>query len=176
MKKETAHQRFDGQRENEVVQFVFRRHIIAMRKGFYMILFPFGLGSVPVLLDPMMDNVWLLFLPFICLGVGLLLFSYQFMNWYFTIYIVTNERIRRIVQHGFFGRDVFDIDLDKIQNISYSIPGFFGEVFHFGTIIIQTLTGDLIINLADKPAKIYNQLQDLVRESRLSEKVEDEIE
>lgn len=67
------------------------------------------------------------------------LFSYQFMNWYFTIYIVTNERIRRIVQHGFFGRDVFDIDLDKIQNISYSIPGFFGEVFHFGTIIIQTL-------------------------------------
>ena len=174
--KETAHQRFDGQRENEVVQFVFRRHIIAMRKGFYMILFPFGLGSVPVLLDPMTDNVWLLFLPFICLSVGLLLFSYQFMNWYFTIYIVTNERIRRIVQHGFFGRDVFDIDLDKIQNISYSIPGFFGEVFHFGTIIIQTLTGDLIINLADKPAKIYNQLQDLVRESRLSEKVEDEIE
>jgi hypothetical protein len=29
---------FDGQRPGEEVLFVFRRHIIAMRKGFYLLL------------------------------------------------------------------------------------------------------------------------------------------
>ena len=29
---------FNGQRDGEELLFVFRRHIIAMRKGFYMLL------------------------------------------------------------------------------------------------------------------------------------------
>ena len=47
--------------------------------------------------------------------------------WYFTIYIVTDQRIRQVTQHGFFGKDVVELRLSKIQNISYNIPGFSGE-------------------------------------------------
>ena len=82
--------------------------------------------------------------------------------WYYTYYIVTNQRIRQITQKGFFGKDVVELKLSKIQNISYNIPGFSGEVFKFGTIIIQTFVGDLVIHKVEHPDEIYNKLQDAV--------------
>lgn len=82
--------------------------------------------------------------------------------WRYTYYIVTDQRIRQVTQKGFFGTDVIELRLSKIQNISYNIPGFFGEVFHFGTIVIQTFVGDLVINNVDHPEDTYNKLQDVV--------------
>ena len=37
---------FNGQRDGEELLFVFRRHIIAMRKGFYMLLLPLAVGAM----------------------------------------------------------------------------------------------------------------------------------
>ena len=37
---------FNGQRDGEELLFVFRRHIIAMRKGFYMLLVPLAVGAM----------------------------------------------------------------------------------------------------------------------------------
>lgn len=151
---------FDGQREGEELLFVFRRHIIAMRKGFYLLLIPFTLSAIPPLI--WQNNLELFILPVVGFVVGLVLFLYHFMMWYFTIYIVTNQRIRQVTQKGFFGKNVVELKLSKIQNISYNIPGFSGELFKFGTIIIQTFVGDLVIHNAEHPDKIYNKLQDAV--------------
>jgi hypothetical protein len=151
---------FDGQRPGEEVQFVFRRHMIAMRKGFYLLLVPFIISSIPPLI--WQNNLELFLLPIGGLLLGLLLFSYHFIMWYFTIYIVTTQRLRQITQHGFFGKDVVELQLSKIQNISYNIPGLSGELFHFGTIVIQTYVGDLVINNVEHPDKTYNRLQDAV--------------
>lgn len=151
---------FDGQRPDEEVLFVFRRHIIAMRKGFYLLLIPFAVLSIPPLLWP--NDLRLFLLPLIGFVAGLLLFGYHFIMWYFTIYIVTSQRLRQITQHGFFGKDVVELQLSKVQNISYNIPGFSGEIFHFGTLVIQTYVGDLVIRNVEHPDKIYNMLQDAV--------------
>lgn len=160
-KTDTSHQLdFDGQRRGENVAFVFRRHIIAMRKGFYLLLIPFALTSIPPLI--WQDNLELFLLPLGGLALGLILFSYHWMMWYFTVYIVTNQRIRQVTQKGFFGKDVVELRLSKIQNISYNVPGFSGEVFGFGTIVIQTFVGDLVIRHVEHPEKTYNKLQDAV--------------
>jgi uncharacterized membrane protein YdbT with pleckstrin-like domain len=151
---------FDGQRDDETLLFVFRRHMIAMRKGFYMLLIPFAVLSVPPLI--WQSNLELFLLPIIGLTIGLTLFSYHFIMWYFTIYIVTDQRIRQITQRGFFGKDVVELRLSKIQNISYNIPGFSGEMLKYGTIVIQTFVGDLVINKVEHPDEIYNKLQDAV--------------
>jgi uncharacterized membrane protein YdbT with pleckstrin-like domain len=151
---------FDGQRDGEQLLFVFRKHIVAMRKGFYLLLIPFVLSAIPPLIWS--TNLTLFLLPIAGLLVGLILFSYHFIMWYFTIYIVTDQRIRQITQHGFFGKDVVELRLSKIQNISYNIPGFSGEMFGYGTIVIQTLVGDLVINKVQHPDEIYNKLQDAV--------------
>jgi len=161
MKKSKQNQLdFDGQRDDEQLLFVFRRHIVAMRKGFYVLLIPFVVSSIPPLI--WQTNLELFLLPLAGLFIGLILFSYHFIMWYFTIYIVTDQRLRQITQRGFFGKDVVELKLSKIQNISYNIPGLSGELFKYGTIIIQTVVGDLIINKVEHPDKIYNKLQDVV--------------
>lgn len=151
---------FDGQRDGEQLLFVFRRHIIAMRKGFYLLLVPFALSSIPPLI--WQSHLELFLLPIGGLLIGLILFFYHYLMWYFTIYIVTDQRIRQITQRGFFGKDVVELRLSKIQNISYNVPGFTGEMFDFGTIVIQTFVGDLVIHNVAHPDEVYNKLQDAV--------------
>jgi len=151
---------FDGQRDDEKLLFVFRRHIIAMRKGFYALVIPLIITAIPPLIWS--HNLELFLLPIGGLLLGLVLFFYHFILWYFTIYIVTDQRIRQVTQRGFFGKDVIELRLSKVQNISYNIPGFSGEIFKFGTIVIQTFVGDLVIHQVENPDKIYNKLQDAV--------------
>lgn len=151
---------FEGQRPGEEVIFVFRRHIIAMRKGFYLLLAPLLITAIPPLI--WQSNLELFLLPLGGFILGLLLFFYHFVLWYFTIYLVTNQRIRQVTQKGLFGKDVVELRLSKIQNISYNIPGFSGEIFGFGTIVIQTFVGDLVIRYVEHPEKTYNKLQDAV--------------
>ncbi len=151
---------FEGQRPDEELLFVFRRHLIAMRKGFYLLLGCLVVTAIPPLI--WQDNLELFLLPVGGFALGLILFFYHYIMWYFTIYVVTNQRIRQITQRGFFGKDVVELRLSKIQNISYNIPGFSGEIFGFGTIVIQTFVGDLVIRNVEHPEKTYNKLQDAV--------------
>lgn len=159
-KEEAKDVSFDGQREDEEVVAVFRRHILAMRKGFYGLLIPFTISAVPPLI--WQSNLELFLLPIAGLALGLLIFAYHFIIWYYTVFVLTNQRLRQITQIGFFGSDVVELKLSKIHNISYNIPGFSGEVFRFGTIVIQTYVGDLVIHNVDHPEKVYNMLQDAV--------------
>jgi Bacterial PH domain len=151
---------FEGQRPGEEVLFIFRRHIIAMRKGFYLLVIPLVITAIPPLI--WQNDLELFWLPVGGLALGLILFFYHFVMWYFTIYIVTSERIRQVTQKGLFGKDVIELRLSKIQNISYNIPGFSGEVLGYGTIVIQTFVGDLVIHKVEHPDRTYNRLQDAV--------------
>lgn len=159
-KKDKNRLDFEGQRDGERLLFIFRRHMISMRKGFYLLLIPFVISSIPPLI--WQNTIEIFISPLIGLAVGLVLFFYHFMIWYFTIFIVTDQRIRQITQHGFFGKEVIELRLSKVQNISYNIPGFSGELFKYGTIIIQTYVGDLVINKVDHPSEVYDKLQDAV--------------
>lgn len=160
--KASARLEFEGQRPDEEVLYVFRRHIIAMRKGFYLLLIPFAISAIPPLI--WQTKLELFLLPLGGLLIGLLLFFYHFVIWRYTIFVLTNQRLRQITQYGFFGKDVVELRLSKIQNISYNVPGFWGEIFGFGTIVIQTFVGDLVIRNAEHPEKTYNKLQDAVND------------
>lgn len=160
-KKHTEQLDFEGQRPGEELLFVFRRHIIAMRKGFYLLLIPLVITAIPPLI--WQDNLELFLLPIGGLALGLILFFYHWIMWYFTVYIITNQRLRQVTQKGFFGKDVVELRLSKIQNISYNIPGFTGEAFGFGTIVIQTFVGDLVIRNVEHPEKTFNKLQNAVQ-------------
>jgi hypothetical protein len=154
---------FEGQHEGEEILFVFRRHMIAMRKGFYALLIPFAIASIPAILWPNnLNNFWIALGG---LGIGLLLFFYHWVGWYFSIFLVTNQRVRQVSQRGLFGKSVIDLGLSKIQNISYNIPGLSGEVLGYGTIVIQTYVGDLVLDRIQHPSRIYNMLQDAVHKS-----------
>lgn len=94
--------------------------------------------------------------------------------WYYTIYIVTDQRLRQVTQRGFFGKDVVELGLSKIQSISYNVPGFSGEILGFGTIVVQTYVGDLTINKVEHPEETYNKLQDAVAAAENAQGVHEE--
>ena len=156
-------QQFEGQHEGEEAILVFRRHPVAMRKGFYFLLIPFLISSLPVLFWP--DNLALLWLALAGLVLGLVLFFYHWMSWYFSIFVVTNMRLRQVTQKGFFNKSVIDVGISKIQNVSYNVPGFSAAMLGYGNLVVQTYVGDLVLDKIHHPSKIYNDLQKVIHDN-----------
>ena len=152
---------FDGQREGEVVQFVFRRHLLTAKKGFAFLVIMFIVGFLPLLIWRGNPQIFWFFIGMLLIGIAGCLYSY--LLWYFSVYIVTDQRIRQISQKGFFRKTVVDLGLDKIQSISYGVPGLIAGIFGYGTILIQTGVGDLVISEVKTPAKIYDKLQNVMK-------------
>ena len=86
------------------------------------------------------------------------------MGWYFSVFIVTDQRLRQITQKGFFNRSVIDLGISKIQNISYNVPGFTASILGFGTMVVQTYVGDLYLDKIEHPSKTYNKLAEVIRQ------------
>ena len=152
---------FDGQREGEEVKFVFRRHILTAKKGLVFLILMSIVGFLLMVIWPRNPEMFWGFLA--CVGIGIIGFVYAYILWYFSIYIVTDQRIRQISQKGLFKKTVVDLGLDKIQSISYGVPGIVAGIFGYGTILIQTGVGDLVISQVSKPSKIYDKLQNVLK-------------
>lgn len=154
---------FDGQREGEKVEFIFRRHMSVTRKGLIFALFMIVIGLVPSFIwggAGWTVYAWMGF----CL-VGFLGYGYTYMLWYFSYYLVTNQRLRQVMQKGLFKRSVVDLGLDKIHSISFDVSGILPSIFGYGTLLIQTQVGDLTVSSVGHPEQVYNKLQNAVRKA-----------
>lgn len=141
---------------------MFRRHFLTAKSGVIFLILMIMIGVGLTLLWP---NNMMIFETFLALIlVGVLGFLYSYILWYFSIYIVTNQRIRQISQRGLFKKSVVDLGLDKIQSISYGVNGIRAGLMGYGTIVIQTAVGDLVISMVKNSEKIYNDLQNLINE------------
>lgn len=154
-----ANQAFDGQREGETVELVFRRHILTAWRGVLWLVVWSLVGLIPMWLWP--NDERMLYVWFGAVLIGLVGATYIYMMWYFSYYLLTNQRIRQVRQRGLFKKSVVDLGLDKIQSISYEVPGIWGGMFGYGTLLLQTQVGDMRISMVQKPEKTYNELQDL---------------
>ncbi len=151
---------FPGQRKGEEVELIFRRHMMTAWRGLVWLVFWGVVGIIPMLL--WRDNQDMFYVWLVSLGVGVIGLLYVYMLWHFSYYLVTNQRVRQVRQKGLFRKTVVDLGLDKIQSISYEVPGILGGMFGYGTLLLQTQVGNMRISMVRKPEKIYNVLQDLV--------------
>lgn len=163
---------FAGQYEDEDVLLVFRKHPVVMRRGFIWI----GVGVVIGALIGMYTSrdvvtvgefVSSFFGPVVIgLLFGLVAFFYYWIGWHYSVTVVTTERLVNITQKGIFKqRTVNDINLPRILSVNYEIHGFFETVLGFGTIIVQTLVGDLVIKQVPKPAETQARIATAIKES-----------
>ena len=60
--------------------------------------------------------------------------------------------------------NVVDINLEQIQMINYEISGLEETLLHFGTIIVQTYVGDLVIKDVHHPARVQKKMVHILRE------------
>jgi hypothetical protein len=85
------------------------------------------------------------------------------VKWYFSVYIMTNKRFIQ-QNRSLLQVDVVDIGLDQIQMINYQIAGLEETVLHFGTIIVQTYVGDLVIKLVHHPERVQSKMVHILRD------------
>jgi len=154
---------FEGQHDDEDVVFTFRRFPVVMRKGLLLLMVFWVAGLLPY--SYFFDEAWSLYVLIAGVVLGLLAMFYSWVGWYFTVHIVTNQRFIQISQEGLFKRTVVDIGLDKIQNINYQIAGLQETLLGFGTIIVQTFVGDLVLKSIHHPAKVQAELIKTIKDN-----------
>ena len=153
---------FEDQLENEELLFTFRKHPIVMRKGFIFGLLMLVVGIVPSLFKPEYSYLYGGLAAGLLLGI--LVLAPSWISWYFSVYIVTDQRLLQIKQKGFWTRSVVDIGLNQIQMVNYEIAGIQETMLGFGTIMMQTFVGDLVIHDVHRPAEIQQKILGVLRE------------
>jgi hypothetical protein len=157
-----ANKYFEDQLDDEELLFVFRKHPIVMRKGLVVGLLAILLSTVPSLIKP--EYVIL----FGGLGLGFvlcfLIILPSWITWFYSVYIITDKRLLQISQKGLWSRSVVDISLNQIQMVNYDVSGFNETVLGFGTIMMQTFVGDLVIHEVHHPEKIQQKILGVLRE------------
>ena len=166
--KSDKKEHFEGQHEDEEVFAVFRRHPVVMRKGLIGMLLLILISMLPITLRPQnIELLWLIAAGFIA---GLAILFYVWIGWYFSLLIMTNQRLVQMNQSGLFNRSVVDLGIDKIQNVNYQINGLQQTLLGFGTIVVQTFVGDLVIHNMHKPKDVAEELIKVIKEYGRSEK------
>jgi hypothetical protein len=155
---------FDDQFDNEEVLFVFRKHPLVMRKGLIIGMLCLLAGVIPAAVKPDLGFGWF----FAGLGIGFVvggvLFSPSWISWFYSVFIVTDQRLIQITQKGLFHRSVVDMRLSQIQMVNYQVAGLQETLLGFGTIMMQTFVGDLIIHDVHHPAAIQKKLLETLRD------------
>ncbi len=136
---------FPSQRSKEKVYLLLRRHwftyvifvIITLLMVtplvvllIYWFLNPESFGGIAV-------NFLILGVPAYSLSIIALLL-YGFVDYYLDVYIITNQRVVDIKQDGFFKREIAELHLHQIQDVSAKVKGIFPTTMHYGDIYIQT--------------------------------------
>ena len=85
---------------------------------------------------------------------------YYLLIWFYDIYIISNARIIKVDQKGLFSREFIETDIDKIQDVTYSIKGIFATIFKYGTVTIRTSTG---LNLELTDLSDPDEVQEMVK-------------
>lgn len=137
---------FKGQHENEKILQIIHRHwfniliqylvvvfaIILFVGSFFFILFyyPELLAILGYQMTFFLETTLFIFVWF-----------YSFLIWidyYFDVWIITNERIVNIEQKGLFVREISELQLSKIQDVTSEVTGIIPTILNYGDVLIQT--------------------------------------
>src|SRR5688572_14794367 len=61
-----------------------------------------------------------------------------FLDYYYDLHIVTDHRIVDIDQHGLFNREINELALEDVQDVSSTNKGILRSVFDFGDVTVET--------------------------------------
>ncbi|MBU0981535.1 hypothetical protein KKC94_02480 [Patescibacteria group bacterium] len=183
MNKHMYH-RFPGQKEGEQIKILIRKHwIVDIKVGAVLTV----LAVIPTAIFIALSIIFwpgevtevyliilLVFLVYLmCAG----LFSFiKWLNEELDVIIITNERIIGHDQVDFFHTQISETDISQVQDVKGVEKGFFGSMFHYGSLQIQTAANKIVFNIEDvtRPYEIARGILDIRDRYLDKEKFEDE--
>lgn len=132
--------------ENEKVILTIRKHWFVMFGPSTMFVFLYLVPLAALIILPyftkkleidFIESVIYFSLSLYCMILLLLLFL-VWTNYYLDMWILTDRRLIDIEQHSLFHREVAEIPLSKVQDVTIEVKGIIPTLLKFGTIKIQT--------------------------------------
>ena len=173
---------FPGQHDDEQVILFLRRHwFIFLRRLIFVILSIIVLVLIYAFFNFLesgfaQSDYYNLLLFAESLGTLFIwnLFFILWIDFYLDAWIVTNERIINISQKGFFNRDISELRLTKIQDVTSEIVGFVPTILGYGNIYVQTAaeTERFTFHQIPDPNEVKNIIVRLQEKERKSEERE----
>ncbi len=132
--------------ENEEVLLVIRKHWFVMLTyavpAFIMFILGTGayiyLPDIAPFIEVRINNSLLAFSYFLYLMLVIGLLFYTWIDYYLDTWIVTGTRVIDVEQNGFFSREVSEIPLSRVQDVTIEVHGLIPTLLKFGTIRLQT--------------------------------------
>ena len=126
--------------------------VLSVRRHWYVVvaesLILFGLAILPFIILPAIgylnfkfsssfSSLYIFLSSLWLLGLWLTFFIF-WTNYYLDVWIITNQKIIDIEQHGLFRREISEYRLDNIQDVTVKIPDLLATFFKFGNVEVQT--------------------------------------
>lgn len=135
---------FQGKEDKEEIVLLLRQHPAALSLKFLMIfaflispvLFFILLGAMGIKSGAMVTIGAGGSLVFILLAISLAIDT--FLKWYFTVSIVTDQRIVDVDFINVLFHKFSETQLEQIQDVTHTVGGVMGSAFDYGTVFIQT--------------------------------------
>lgn len=137
---------FQGQKPGEMILLVLHRHwfdILSQMLIILAMIILLGLSSyfLPILFPNLEleagNNIFFFFELSFTMFIWIVMFLI-WIDYYFDVWIVTNKRIVNIEQRGLFIRDVSELELENIQDITTEVKGIIPTLLNYGDVFVQT--------------------------------------
>ncbi len=158
--------------ENDQIIIFARRHFASMIGTVFiiliMIIIPiFLMNGIKVASPKILSTIAANFIFVIGSIYYLVLAAFVFMQWvsyYYDILIVTDKEVLDIKQIGLFDRQITEISLLRIQDVSAQVNGFWPTLFNYGDVVAESAgenSRTYVIENIGNPIKIANQILQL---------------
>lgn len=170
---------FATQGENEEIHLFMRRHFITNLPWIIfsavLLLLPllagfFIGGSISDALHLSANTFIILILFYYIVVFGLFILT-SFINWYFNVYIVTNQRIVDVDFISILYREVSSTRLNLIQDVTVKTGGVLRAIFDYGDVFIQTAGTEVNFDFhaVPKPQEVAREIEKLMGKARKKE-------
>jgi len=159
---------FYGKDSDEDIVLIVRRHWIAYIPDMFIILLVL---LVPLILLLLSTKLVFLGSPVLYIGMfvlsialGSTLILSTILKWYYTIHIVTDQRIIIVKMNNAFYHSYSEAQLEKIEDINHKHVGFLGTFFDVGNLDIDTAGHgvDFTLSMLPRPREMQDILNDLL--------------
>lgn len=100
---------------------------------------------------------------FLPVAIGIFILIKTIFIWKKNVLIITTDRVVDIDQRGFFDKVVSDVPYGQIEDVSGRIKGFWGTIFRYGSLQIQTGNGkvQIVVEKIKQPVYLQQEINEL---------------
>lgn len=174
---------FPGQRKNESIFIFLRRHYLAYLPfaAIFTLMIMVGIIMYMVVynstfFEGTLYNIGILVANLFLLAA--ITFSFvALLDFYFDVHIVTDTRIVDIDQNRLFHRQIDELSLEDVEDVSVILKGFLGTIFVYGSVEIQTAGSkpNFIFDDVPNPREVSQLILDLADQAKRGVSVENRI-